>query len=248
MSGDFEISARVARRDFLLDVSLVLEARKRLALVGPSGAGKTSILRTVAGLFKPESGLIRIGGETVFDSVEGIDVPPEERRCGYVSQDYSLFPHLDAAANVAFGMRNGKAAARRRRAVCLLEQLGVGAMAKVRPSQLSGGERQRVALARALATEPSIFLLDEPLSALDAGTRDEALPALDEVLVECGVPVLLVTHSTYEAERLGDTTVTLQRGLITESRDHTEGTRWTQKTGSQDSQRNSVSIRRVIRR
>ncbi len=235
------ISVHVSRRDFELEVDLELQPGGRLALVGPSGAGKTTILRTVAGLVRPESGVIDLAGQTVFDSERRIDVPPEDRRCGYVPQDYSLFPNMSVLDNVGFGMRKVKAAERRRRSVDLLGQLGIGGLSAVRPSDLSGGERQRVALARALATEPALFLLDEPLSALDSASREQAIPVIEHALAISRVPALIVTHSRQEAERLADSTVIIDRGKVSETRDHDDGRRWNRKPGS-------VSIHRVVRK
>lgn len=235
------IAVNVSRRDFDLEIDLELEPGGRLALVGPSGAGKTTILRTVAGLVKPDSGLITVAGLTVFDSDRGMDVPPEERRCGYVPQDYSLFPNMTVLGNVGFGIRKAKAGERRSRAARLLELLGIGGLADVHPAGLSGGERQRVALARALATEPAVFLLDEPLSALDPATRGQAIPVLDRALTLSNVPTLIVTHSRQEAERLADSTVIIDRGKVSETRDHDGTGSWNQRSGP-------VSIHRVVRK
>src|SRR5947209_6238518 len=141
-----------------------------LAIAGPSGAGKTTLLRLIAGLLQPTAGWIRCDGTTWFDAERGLDVPAERRPCGYVFQDYALFPHLSAGDNVAFAIR-GERRARRRQAFELLERFGLAERAKARPAELSGGERQRVAIARALAREPRLLLLDEPLAALDPATR-----------------------------------------------------------------------------
>jgi len=242
-----EVAIRVSRRDFLLDVSFDLEAGRRLAVVGPSGAGKTTLLRAVAGLIRPDSGSITIGKDKAFDYEAGVDLPPEARRCAYVPQDYALFPHLTATANVSFGMRAGSTAERHRRATDLLERFGIGALSAVKPAKMSGGERQRVALARALAIDPAVFLLDEPLAALDPETRDQALPVLEEVLSEARVPVLVVTHSRQEAELIAGSTLVIDRGRISPSNDQ-ERNKWTRKNGPGASQRKSVSIHRAIRR
>lgn len=240
-SAGLEVSVRVRLRDFLLEIELNLESGKRLALVGPSGAGKTSILRTVAGLIRPESGLIKVAGKAVFDSEGRIDVPPEDRRCGYVPQDYSLFPHMSVIDNVGYGMRGLRQKERRQRSAELLDQLGIKGLSDVSPSKLSGGEKQRVALARALATEPEVFLLDEPLSALDKDTRKQAIPVLEEALDAARVPALIVTHSRQEAERLADTTVMIERGKVSDSRDHGVEPAWSRKSGS-------MSIHRAVRK
>ena len=235
------VSVLVGRRDFDLEIDLHLEPGARLALVGPSGAGKTTILKAVAGLARPVSGRIEVAGQTVFDSGERIDVPPEERRCGYVPQDYSLFPNMTALANVGYGIRNANGGERRSRAGRLLEQLGISELADVRPPDLSGGEKQRVALARALATEPALFLLDEPLSALDPATREQAIPVLQHALDIARVPTLIVTHSRHEAERLADSSLIIDRGRATEAREHDPGGNWNRRAGS-------VSIHRVVRK
>ena len=182
-------------------------------LFGPSGSGKTTILRCVAGLARPERGSIRFGDETWLDAERGICRPPQERRIGLLSQDYALFPHLTVAGNVAFGIR-GPRAGRPERIHEMLHALGLETLAARYPSQLSGGERQRVALARALASEPRLLLLDEPLSALDAVTREALRRELRRVLVGCGVPTIVVTHDRLEALALGDRMAVLVEGRI----------------------------------
>ena len=149
-------------RSFELELALEV-GRETFALVGPSGAGKTTALRAIAGLVRPERGRIVLGDEVLFDSERGVNRAPEERRVGLVFQEYALFPHLSVEANVGFGGRD--------RVHELLERFGIAHLARARPEELSGGERQRVALARALARDPAVLLLDEPMAALDAHTR-----------------------------------------------------------------------------
>ncbi len=204
----------VSARAGTLELSLTLDAGPvPLAIAGPSGAGKTSLLRILAGLLRPLSGSVRCDGATWFDSSSGIDIPPEARRCGYVFQDYALFPHLHAWENVAFGMSGGRRA-RRKRAHELLERFGLGDRALARPAELSGGERQRVAVARALAHEPQLLLLDEPLAALDPGTRLRASRELGATIAQAGVLVVLVTHDFAEAATLADDVAVLERGRV----------------------------------
>jgi molybdate transport system ATP-binding protein len=200
-------------RGFELDVELEAPAGDRLAIVGPSGAGKTTLLRLVAGLASPAAGRIALGSETWLDTASAIDLPPEARRCGYVFQDYALFPRMSAWRNVAYGMAEPRRE-RRRRAHELLERFGIGELADAQPATLSGGERQRVALARALASAPRALLLDEPLSALDPTTRREALRELHGLLGELDMPVLLVTHSFDEAAVLAGRLAVLDRGRV----------------------------------
>jgi ABC-type sulfate/molybdate transport systems ATPase subunit len=206
------VRAETELGDLRLDVALEVAAGECLALAGPSGAGKSSVLRIAAGLLRPRSGRVTCGDRVWFDGK--IDVPPEQRRCGYVFQDYALFPHLSAWQNVGYGLpRRG----RRERSLELLERLGLGNRADARPRTLSGGERQRVALARALAPRPDVLLLDEPLSALDARTRAAAGRELAAVLHAAGVPALLVTHDFQEAALLGDRVGVMDGGRIVQT-------------------------------
>jgi len=197
-----------------LDVALEVRAGECLALAGPSGAGKTSLLRIAAGLVRPERGLVEANGETWLDTERGVDVPPERRRCGYVFQEYALFPHLSASQNVAYPLRGMSRAERRERAHELLDRFGLRELADARPRTLSGGERQRVAVARALARKPAVLLLDEPLSALDARTRASASRELAAVLRDVEVPALLVTHDFAEAAQLGDRVGVIDAGRV----------------------------------
>jgi molybdate transport system ATP-binding protein len=197
-----------------LDVELEVRPGECLALAGPSGAGKTSVLRIAAGLVRPARGLVEANGEVWLDTERGIDVPPEQRRCGYVFQEYALFPHLNAWQNVAYPLRGLPRARRRERALELLGRFGLGDLADARPQTLSGGERQRVAVARALARKPDVLLLDEPLSALDARTRASASRELAAVLREVEVPAMLVTHDFGEAAQLGDRVGVIDAGRV----------------------------------
>jgi ABC-type sulfate/molybdate transport systems ATPase subunit len=208
------VEARHALGDLPLDVELRVEPGECLALAGPSGAGKTSILRVAAGLLRPERGLVEANGETWLDTERGIDVPAERRRCGYVFQHYALFPHLSAWQNVAYPLRQLPRADRRARALALLDQFGLADRADARPPTLSGGERQRVAVARALARDPDVLLLDEPLSALDARTRAAAARELGGVLGASNAPTVLVTHDFAEAAQLGDRVGIVDQGRV----------------------------------
>jgi molybdate transport system ATP-binding protein len=177
-----------------------------VALAGPSGAGKTTVLRAVAGLFRPERGLVALGGDVWLDTGRGVCLAPEERAVGLVFQDYALFPHLTVAQNVGFGGRG--------RVGDLLERFGIAHLARARPLELSGGERQRVALARALAREPKVLLLDEPTAALDAHTRAAVRLELRDLLHEIAIPTLLVTHDFEDAAALATRVGVLVEGRL----------------------------------
>ncbi|HLQ33804.1 MAG TPA: ATP-binding cassette domain-containing protein, partial [Chloroflexota bacterium] len=164
----FSLRKRLGR--FQLDVSFQSQA-KRIVLFGPSGSGKSVTLQCLAGLLAPDSGQATVDGQTVFDSDRRLDVPPEQRRVGYVPQSSVLFPHLDVAANVGYGLRRSPAAERQEKVGKLLRLVRLEGFEARRPRALSGGEQQRIALARALATEPLLLLLDEPFSALDTPVR-----------------------------------------------------------------------------
>jgi molybdenum ABC transporter ATP-binding protein len=208
------VQARTRRGDLELDVELAVEAGECLALAGPSGAGKTSILRVAAGLLRPAHGHVEANGSTWLDTSRDIDVPAERRRCGYVFQDYALFPHLSAWQNVAYPLRGMSRSERRARALDLLARFGLADRADARPRTLSGGERQRVAVARAMARRPDVLLLDEPLSALDSRTRADAARELGALLRESDAPALLVTHDFAEAAQLGDRVGVIDRGRV----------------------------------
>jgi molybdate transport system ATP-binding protein len=187
-----------------------------VALVGPSGAGKTTVLRAVAGLHRPDRGRIACGGEVWFARGDGgdgggaraIDLAPERRSVGYVPQHHALFPHLTVEENVAFSGADAVIVA------SLLARLGIAELAAVRPAQLSGGERQRVALARALARQPQVLLLDEPLAALDAHTRRVVRDELAAELRGVAIPTLLVTHDFADAAALADRVAVLVDGTL----------------------------------
>lgn len=203
-----------------LDLDVDLEGDGRpVALIGPNGSGKTTLLRTVAGAYRPDAGLIRIGERILFDGERGVDLPPEERRVGYVPQGYGLFPHLRVVDNVAFGSGPGSPGgasrkARRAAAVQLLGRLSCAHLADRWPTSLSGGEQQRVALARSLAIDPQILLLDEPLSALDASARRSLRSYLATHVSVTGAPTIVVTQDPRDVRALGAAVFVLEKGKI----------------------------------
>jgi ABC-type sulfate/molybdate transport systems ATPase subunit len=193
------------RRSFELELALRV-GRETVGLVGPSGGGKTSVLRAVAGLERPRRGSVRCGDDVWFDAARGVDVPPERRSVGLVFQEYALFPHLTVAANVAFGGR--------RERPDLLERFRIAHLARARPTEISGGERQRVAVARALAREPKVLLLDEPMAALDPHTRASVREELRALLRELALPTLVVTHDFEDAAALAERVGVMVEGRL----------------------------------
>ena len=202
-----------SREGFVLDVDFSAPPGVTI-LFGASGSGKTQTLRAVAGLTRPDDGLITVDGETLFDSSRGFHLPVSRRRVGYVFQSLALFPHMTARANVEFAAHDLPRRERRERACALLERFGVGHTAERRPREISGGEAQRVALARALASEPRMLLLDEPLSALDEPVKLSIMSDLREMNRRLRLPILYVTHSRDEALALGERALVFERGRI----------------------------------
>jgi molybdate transport system ATP-binding protein len=211
--------ARVELDGFALDVELDVGPGQTVAVIGPNGGGKTTLLRAVAGLRALTAGRIELDGEVLDDPAAGRYRPPERRSVGVVFQDHLLFPHLTALENVAFGLRarGARPATARRRARAWLERVGLADRAAARPAQLSGGQAQRVALARALATEPRVLLLDEPLAALDASTRHEVRRDLRRHLTSFPGVRLLVTHDPVDVAVLADHVVVLDGGAVAQT-------------------------------
>lgn len=217
MSLEVEIALGLGTLD--LDVSFEVRPGEVLALLGPNGAGKSTVLRTLAGLLAADRGGVKVDGVALDDAGAGVFVPPERRPIGFVFQDYLLFPHLSALENVAFGLRaRGMAKSDARdRAAEWLGRMGLADQALHRPRSLSGGQAQRVALARALATEPRVLLLDEPLAALDAGTRREVRRDLRHHLASFPGMRVLVTHDPVDVYALADRVAVLDAGRIVQT-------------------------------
>ena len=210
-SPSLVIDVQFARSEFDLRVQCEVPPGVTV-LFGPSGAGKSTLLGLVAGLLRPTRGRIAVGSEAWFDANTRLDVPTRARRVGYLFQSLALFPHRTAWQNVTFSPRASESSAR-----ALLERLGIAALRDRNVSALSGGERQRVALARALASDPTVLLLDEPLSALDRARRGESIALLRSLVRERGIPALYVTHDYEEAEAVGDGLLQIERGAIVRS-------------------------------
>ena len=206
------VSLRFANCIALNEVSLEVRAGEILCLLGPSGSGKSSLLRVVAGIERPGEGRIRIAGSDV--TAPGVFVEPEQRRVGMVFQDFALFPHLTVAANVAFGLGHRPRTEVKRTVGALLDRLGLSRYAASYPHMLSGGERQRVALARALAPEPRVLLMDEPFSSLDDRLRDRVRQETIAVLRETATTTIVVTHDPGEAMRIADRIALMRAGRL----------------------------------
>jgi molybdate transport system ATP-binding protein len=211
------LTATLQRRlgsEFALDVAFTVHPGINV-LFGPSGSGKTTILQLLAGIDSPDAGRIALAQRVLFDSPERINLPPQQRRVGYVFQHLALFPHLTAAQNVMYGLAHLPGAARQHHARMLLEEtFGISQLADRRADKLSGGEKQRVALARALAPEPDFLLLDEPLSALDLATKSRILDELLTWVKDRPIPILYVTHDREEIFSAAQHILILENGKI----------------------------------
>lgn len=204
----FDIDVTLRRGDADLGARFATQARLT-ALFGPSGAGKTSLLDMVAGLLRPDSGRIVVAGDVLFDSAQGIDLPPEARACGYVFQDGRLFPHRRVRDNLLYGWT---LAPPERRWIALDEVvafLGIAHLLDRQPRTLSGGEAQRVAIGRALLSGPRFLLMDEPLSSLDFRRREEILSVIERIRDQLGLAILYVSHDREEVSRLAGEVVAL---------------------------------------
>ncbi len=209
-------SARNSAHDdvrFVLDVALEIPPGITI-LFGPSGAGKSTLLDCISGLVRPDAGRIAVGSEVFFDSERHTDVPPSKRNIAYVFQDLALFPHLSVQQNVAYGLAHLETSARAQRVADMLQAFRVEKFAARKPDELSGGERQRVALARSLATSPRVLLLDEPLTALDAGLKKSIMDDLRVWNGAQNIPILYVTHSRIEVDALGERVIALDQGKV----------------------------------
>jgi molybdate transport system ATP-binding protein len=215
---DISKTLRSDTRTFQLDVRFE-SASPRVVIYGPSGAGKSQLLKAVAGLMTPDRGRIELAGRSLFNSNGGVDVASQQRRVGYLFQDYALFPHLNVRQNIGFGLQRGW-----RNPLSRVEGQSIGYwlqafelehVAQQYPHQLSGGQRQRVALARALAPQPSALLLDEPFAALDPGLRARMRAELDALQRRLAIPMMLITHDREDVSVFGDHVLRMENGRIT---------------------------------
>lgn len=208
MSFDVDVRVRLGAQD--LGAAFQTGAGLTL-LFGPSGAGKTTILNMVAGLTRPDAGHVRVGGETLFDSAAGIDVPAHKRRLGFVFQDARLFPHMKVRANLLYGWKLARPADRWIALDEVARFLGIEALLDRLPRTLSGGEAQRVAIGRALLSGARALLMDEPLAALDPERSAEIMRVIERVRDELKLPILYVTHDRDEAARLATDRIEVRR-------------------------------------
>lgn len=214
-AAGMSVSVHIQQRlgDFALDVAFESEGGVT-ALFGPSGSGKTSVINAIAGLNKPDTGRIQLGGRVLYDSGDGINVPPHKRRIGYVFQEPRLFPHMSVAQNIDYGRRNQLYSTPNDGG---LSVLGIAHLMERYPRDLSGGEAQRVAIARALTSQPEVLLMDEPLAALDDTRKAEFLPYLQAFVVKTSIPVFYVSHAMSEVAQLADHLVVMREGRVARS-------------------------------
>ncbi len=213
---DIHVRYPGATADVLDGLSLTLPLGGIACLLGPSGCGKSTALRAIAGFESLSAGRVLLDGREL--SGPGVHLAPEHRGVGLLFQEIALFPHLDAAANVGFGLRRRPAAERDRRVRELLSLVGLAELGSRMPHELSGGQQQRIALARALAPSPRLLMLDEPFSNLDGATRDRLVGEVRGILREAGQTALMVTHDAGEAEAMGDWIGVMERGRLREWR------------------------------
>lgn len=223
-----EIDVKKRLRDFDLDVNLRVAHGEILMMVGDNGCGKTTLLNMIAGLIKPDEGMIALDKRLLFDSCLNIDVAIEKRNIGYMFQSYALFPHMSVYDNVAFGLRTRKIPGKEIDSLVKdhLTAAGLWEIRNVKAQNVSGGQKQRVALARALIIEPDLLLMDEPLSALDVRKQASMRRDLRERIHNCGVPSIIVTHDLRDVSCIGDNACLLEKGRVVLSGDADDVLNW----------------------
>jgi molybdate transport system ATP-binding protein len=218
VTEDCRLEVQLAKKlqGFTLDVSW-RTGDELAVLFGYSGSGKSLTLRMIAGLVKPDSGRIVLDGEVLFDSELGVWVAPQARRLGFVGQDLALFPHMNVAKNIGYGLKDLTKDERRERVDEFMARFHIEDLAKRLPREISGGQRQRVALARALARRPNALLLDEPFSALDLPLKTELWELIGEVRESLSIPIVVVTHDPIDARTIADRVIVYQSGKVLRS-------------------------------
>jgi molybdate transport system ATP-binding protein len=201
--------------EFKLAVNFSVDSEQTLVVIGPSGTGKSLLLQLLQGVITPDHGTIQLGERTLYNSEQGVDLPPYQRDIGLLFQDFALFPHLTVEQNVEYGLLGTVQREERLQLVAnYLERFSIQDVARRYPAAISGGESQRVAMARAMITGPSLLLLDEPVSALDNELQQQFFDLLREVRGEYQIPVILVTHDLYHVIKVSDELLILNRGRI----------------------------------
>jgi molybdate transport system ATP-binding protein len=207
-----EVDVHKRQGEFAVDAAFRSKRAAITVLFGRSGAGKTSVINMVAGLSRPDRGVIRLNGRSLFDSGEGVNLPPERRRVGYIFQDGRLFPHLSVQRNLTYGMKLLPASERLISFDQVVDLLGIPGLLARSPATLSGGEKQRVAIGRALLTSPRLLLMDEPLASLDPARKSEVIPFIGKLPAALGIPILYVTHAIEEVLHLAEDIVLMRDG------------------------------------
>ncbi|WP_454101112.1 ABC transporter ATP-binding protein [Metabacillus sp. SLBN-84] len=209
---DLQFQYKHANRNTLERVQIEIERGEIISILGKSGSGKSTLLRIIAGLENPSGGSLEVNGETMFDPATF--VAPEKRGIGVVFQDYALFPHMTVGQNIQYGLRKMSRKKKQERVEEMLELVNMAEYRQRYPYELSGGQQQRVALARALAPAPSLLLLDEPFSNLDADLQEKIRDELKDVLKKTGITSILVTHDVADAEALADRIFYMNEGIL----------------------------------
>lgn len=212
LRADFKLSTRGFRLHFNLEAGAEI-----VVVFGPSGAGKSLALRALAGLIRPDMGRIQLGERILFDQVQNVFVPPQQRRIGYVPQHFALFPHMSIFENIAYGLHDWPQGERRARVHSLLRLMRLESLGNRLPREVSGGQQQRTALARALARKPDLLLMDEPFTALDEALRVHLRAELRRVQHQVQIPVLFITHNLVEAYSLADKLVVMADGSVVQA-------------------------------
>ena len=213
-----EVKALTRLGDFTLDAEFATDG-KITAIFGPSGAGKTSLINVIAGLIEPESGRVAVDGTALLDTERGIDIAAHKRRIGYVFQESRLFPHLTVRQNLLYGRWFAPRQLRQASFEEVTDLLNLGPLLHRGTRQLSGGEKQRAAIGRALLAAPRLLLLDEPLSSLDEARKQEVMPFLERLRDHARMPIIYVSHSVSEIERLANTVVFMESGRVIDIRE-----------------------------
>jgi molybdate transport system ATP-binding protein len=221
MRLEVDIRKTLRSRDRSFSLEAMFASQDDLTVIfGASGSGKSLTIQSIAGLVRPDSGRISVGGELLFDDSQGVDLPTRERHMGYLFQDYALFPHLSVSENIAYPLKKtwyfSLLPGQRQKVAEIMDSFEITHLAASYPSELSGGQKQRVALARALIKKPSILLLDEPFSALDSLLRHRMRMELLEIRQKFGVPLVVITHDPADVEVFADTLVEFENGRVKE--------------------------------